>query len=67
MTQRAETWVPRLGATHLVVPQAFDTIFVKIHAHFGTVGFQSGLWQEMTQSADSAAETQHFWPFFKHL
>ena len=67
MTQRAETWVPRLGATHLVVLQPFDTIFGKIQAHLGTVGFQIGLRQELTQSADSVAETQDFWPFNKHL
>ena len=35
--------------------------------YFSTLDINSGLRQEMTQPADSAAETQYFRPFSKHL
>ena len=57
MTQRAEIWILRLGTTYLGVPRLFATISGKIQQHLATVGFNSELGQEMTQQADSAAET----------
>ena len=67
MTQHAETRVLRLGGTCLGVPQPFGTVFGKFQGYLGTVGFHSLLRQEMTQLTDSAAETQYFRQFSKHL
>ena len=67
MTQCAETRVLKLGGTCPAMLQPFGTIFGKFQSFLATVGVHSGLRQEKTQPADSAAETQYFRPFSKHL
>ena len=67
MTQRAETRVLRLGVACQAMPRLFGTIFSKFQGFLATVDVHSGLRQEKTQPADSAAETQYFRPFSKHL
>ena len=67
MTQRAETRVLGVGGTCLAMPRLFGTIFSKFQGFLATVDVHSGLRQEKTQPADSAAETQYFRPFSKHL
>ena len=67
MTQRAETRVLGLSGTCLAMPQLFGAIFSKFQGFLATVDVHSGLRQEKTQPADSAAETRHFWQFSKLL
>ena len=66
MTQCAETRVLKLGGTCPAMPRPFGTIFGKCQGFLATVDVYSGLQQEKTQPADSAAETRYFWPFSKH-
>ena len=70
----AEKWlsVLRFGFWDLVAlvhvcPSRLAPFFGKFQGYLVTVGFHSLLRQEMTQLTDSAAETQYFRPFSKHL
>ena len=68
MTQHAETRVLSLGGTCPAMPRPFGPFSANSKVFWPQpVDVHSGLRQEKTQPADSAAETQYFRPFSKHL